>query len=104
MSSQSASCWGDKNEGMLTAIEVVTAWTDSDDDDTEFAAQRASQHTAGPDERLTLTVGLISLCGVLLFNLAKLRAASGEATAEEQREILRDLALRVERRQGRDEG
>lgn len=93
----------DKNEAMLTAIEVVTAWTDSEDD-TEFAAQRASQHAAGPDEGLTLTVGLISLCGVLLSNLAKLRGASGEATAGEQREILRDLALRVERRQGRGEG
>jgi hypothetical protein len=93
----------DKNEAMLTAIEVVTAWTDSEDN-TEFVAQRASQHTAGPDDGLTLTTGLISLCGVLLFNLAKLRGASGEATAEEQREILRELALRVERRQGRDGG
>ena len=93
----------DKNNAMLTAIEVVTAWTDSEDDN-EFVAQRASQHTAGPDDGLTLTVGLISLSGVLLQNLAKLRGASGEATADEQREILRELALRVERRRGRDGG
>ena len=58
----------DKDEAMLTAIEVMTAWTDSEDD-TEFVAQRASQHTAGPDDGLALTTGLISLCG-LLFNLA----------------------------------
>ena len=83
---------------MLTAIEVVTAWTDSEDN-TEFVTERVAGYTAGPDDGLTLTVGLVNLCGVLLLNLAKLRGASGDATTEEQRKILRELALRVERRQ-----
>ena len=86
----------EKDEAMLTAIEVMTAWTDNQND-TEFAAQRAAQYTAGPDDGLTLTVGLISLSGILLQNLAKAR---GDGTPEGERAILREFALRVERRRG----
>jgi hypothetical protein len=88
----------DKNDAMLAAIEVVTAWTDNQDDN-EFVAERATQYTAGPDGGLTLTIGLITLSGVLLQNFAKAR---GDGTPEGERAILRELALRVERRRNRE--
>lgn len=87
----------DKNEAMLTAIEVVTAWTDNQDN-TDFVTERVVGYTAGPDDGLTLTVGLLNLSGVLLQNLAKVR---GDGTPEGERAILRELALRVERRRQR---
>jgi hypothetical protein len=87
----------DKNEAMLTAIDVVTAWTDNEDN-TDFVSERVGEYLAGPDDGITLTVGLVNLFGVLLMNLAKVRGASGDGMTEEQREILRELALRTSRR------
>jgi hypothetical protein len=81
----------DKNEAMLKAIEVVTAWTD-DEHNTDFVTERVVGYTAASeDEGLELTAGLVTLAGVLLQNLAKARG-------EGERAILRELALRVQRR------
>jgi hypothetical protein len=81
----------DKNEALRTAIDVMTAWTDQQDS-TEFISRRAGEHLAGTDEGVELTSGLVTLCGVLLLNLAKAAGASGDGTPEEQRAILQDLA------------
>ena len=88
----------DKNEAIRTAIDVMTALT-TQQDSTEFVSQRVGEYLAGEDEGIELTVGLVNLCGWLLLRLAKAEGASGNATPEEQRAILRDLALRSWRRQ-----
>jgi hypothetical protein len=87
----------DKNEAWLKAIEVMTAWTD-EQDSTDFVSGRIGQHTAGADDGLELTAGLVNLAGALLSNLAKER---GNGTPEGEREILQEFARRVERRRQR---
>ena len=68
----------------------MTAWTD-DEHNTDFVTERVAGYTAGPDDGLELTVGLVNLSGVLLQNLAKARG-------EGERDILHELALRTQRR------
>ncbi len=87
----------DPNEAWLQAIEVMTAYTDNDND-TSFATGIAGERTAGEDGGLTLVAGLINLSGMLLYNLAKQR---GDGSAEGQRAILNEFALVVKRRQER---
>ena len=83
----------DKDEATRTAIDVMTALTDQQDS-TDFVSQRVGEYLAGPDGGVELTVGLVNLCGWLLLRLAKAEGASGNATPDEQRAILRELALR----------
>jgi hypothetical protein len=60
----------------------------------------AGEYLAGPDGGVELTVGLVNLCGWLLLRPAKAEGTSGNATPDEQRAILRDIALRSWRRSG----
>ena len=64
------------NDGVRRAVALMTAWNESEDGDTWFAAQLASQDLAEAivsdrvlDESITLITGLMSLAGRLLIEL-----------------------------------
>jgi hypothetical protein len=87
----------DKNESIRKAIDALTAWT-TEQDSTDFVSRRVGEYLAGPDEGVGLLVGLLNLSGWLLLRLAKAEGESGNATPQEQRAILQDLALKAWRR------
>jgi len=81
------------NDAVRAAIDVMTAWT-SEQDRTNFASSRVAYYVGkGPESEGQLLVGLLSLTGWLLTRLAKAEGESGNATPEEMRAILQDIAL-----------
>jgi hypothetical protein len=84
----------DKNEALRNAIDVMTAWT-MQQDSTEFAQGRVAEYLAGPDGGVAFMLGLLSLAGWLLLRVAKAEGASGNATPDEMRAVLQDIARRT---------
>jgi hypothetical protein len=66
------------NEGIRRAVALMTAWIESEDCDSWFAVQLASQDLAEAvvsdrllDESITLVTGFMSLAGRLLSELER---------------------------------
>jgi hypothetical protein len=72
----------------------MTAWT-LQPDSTEFAASRVAEYLAEPDGGLAFVTGLLSLAGRLLVRSARAEGESGNATPEEMRAVLQDIARRA---------
>lgn len=84
----------DKNQAVRNAIDVMTAWA-TEQDSSDFAADRVREYLAGPDEGVEFVVGLVSLCGWVLVRLAGVEGESGNATPDEIRAILQDIARKT---------
>lgn len=81
-------------EQVRIAVDVMTAWT-TDPDNVEFAISRASEYLSeSPDGYQALLAGFVGLSGWLLIRLAKAEGLSGNATHDEMRAILQDIARR----------
>jgi hypothetical protein len=76
------------------AIEVLTAWT-TQSDSTAFAEDRLLAYLAqGPQTAIDVLGGFLSLSGWLLIRAARSEGESGNATPEEMRAVLQDIARR----------
>jgi hypothetical protein len=84
----------DKDEGIRKAIDVMTAWT-FEQDRTDFAGSRVTEYLGEPDGGFEFLMGLLSLSGWLLLRAAKAEGESGNATPEEMRAVLQDIARRT---------
>jgi hypothetical protein len=81
-----------QGEHVLQAIDVMTAWTEPGG--TEFAMSRAEQYISEPDGDRRLRNGLITVAGMLL-NQAVKEATGSDATPEQMRLVLQEIATRV---------
>lgn len=84
----------DRSEAVRAAIDVMTAWT-MQQDSTDYAQDRVARYLAAPDGGAAFTTGLLSLAGWLLLRAAKAEGASGNATPDEMRAVLQDIARKT---------
>jgi|GEM_PF-2118824 len=82
------------DRSIARAVALMAAWNESDDNDTWFAVQLASQDLAGAvvtdtllDESIRMITGLMSLAGRLLTELER-------QTGKPNSEILESAGLR----------
>jgi hypothetical protein len=85
-----------KKAPIRIAVEAMTAWT-LEQDQARFAEALVAEHMATQEEAHVFAVGMISLCGWMLVRAAKAEGESGQATPDEMRAILQDIAQRIER-------
>ena len=77
----------DRMKGLPKAIEVLTAWTESDKNP-DFVWQRVMEAVeAGADEEVEMTVGLMKLASILLVKLSR-------ATGKAEGTLLQEIALK----------
>lgn len=77
----------DRMTGLPKAIEVLTAWTESDKNP-DLVWERVMQAVeAGAEEEVEMTLGLMKLASILLVRL------SG-ATGKSQGKLLQEIALK----------
>ena len=84
-----------KKAPIRVAIEAMTAWT-LHQDDTAFAESLVAEHMATQEAAHTFALGMSSLCGWVLLRAAAAEGESGQATPDEMRGILQDIAQRNE--------
>jgi len=77
----------DRAEWTRRGIDVMMAWTQNDDD-RSFAIDRFKDYANNPEGLVPLTVGLISLTGILLLRLTN-------GNRQKMREILREIAAQT---------
>jgi hypothetical protein len=75
----------EKGEWTRQAIDVMTAWSDLDDDQFFLASRVAAYAGAEPEGAMKLTVGFVDLAAILLLQLQ-------EASGADTQTILQDAA------------
>lgn len=74
----------DKGELTRRAIDVMTAWTTADHDNSNFVTSRVMEYIGGdPDEAVNLTIGLVNLAGKLLLKIESTTGANPQTTLQE---------------------